>query len=254
MDQAFYDCIMFRDELHMLKGRLEELSGIPGYHMVLVESALTHRNEPKPLVFADNQAMFEPWRDQITHIVAADAPARFGPWEREHWQRDEAAIWGLANASDDAIVHISDVDEFPPAGFDWAALDGIVAFRQHLAMYAVDWLYPELHHCSVAARWGEIRGKSIAAVRDGRYTYPAVDGGWHLTWLGGLEEQRRKLAVTCHTEMTPTEYDRIWNGDCYERGVHHGDQGLMMLPVDVDPTWPDFIYKRRCPESWFRPR
>ena len=81
-----------------------------------------------------------------------------------------------------------------------------------------------------------------------------VSGGWHITWLGGIEGQRAKLSVTCHTEMTPAEYDRIWSGACYERGVHHGDSGLLMVPADVDETWPRMIYERKCPEMWFRPR
>lgn len=262
MSQALYDCVMFRDEVDMLQGRLEELSSLPGYRMVLVESGLTHRGDPKPLHYAENHARFARWHDKITHVVSADPPPRFEPWDREHWQRDAAAIWGLGSARPDDIVLIADVDEFPPAGFEWHTLDGVVSFRQRLAMYAVDWLYPEPHICTVAARWGAIRGRSLASVRDSRYGYPVIDGGWHLTWLGGLETQREKLAVSCHNnlgtdlpgDMTQSEYDRIWSGACYEQGVHHGDQGLAMIPADVDDTWPEFIWKRRCPPSWFRPR
>jgi hypothetical protein len=30
--------------------------------------------------------------------------------------------------------------------------------------------------------------------------------------------------------------------------------GTKMLPVDVDATWPRWVYERRCPANWFRPR
>ena len=90
-------------------------------------------------------------------------------------------------------------------------------------------------------------------MRDGRYGYPAVDGGMHLTWLGGIEGQREKLAVTCHTEMTGDEWQRIWSGACYVHGEHHSGT-CQMIPVDVDETWPQMIWQRKCPENWFRPR
>jgi hypothetical protein len=122
-----------------------------------------------------------------------------------------------------------------------------------LFMYAADWQYPERHVCSVAAPWKAVRGRGLAAIRDGRYGYPRVPGGMHLTWLGGVAAQREKLRVTCHTEMTQAEYDRIWTGACYERGVHHGGQ-YQMIPVDVDESWPGMIWRRECPPQWFRPR
>ena len=106
---------------------------------------------------------------------------------------------------------------------------------------------------SVSARAGYARGRDASAVRDSREGWPAVPGGFHLTWLGGVEAQRVKLAVTCHTEMTGDEYQRIHSGACYERGFHHGGND-MMIPVDVDETWPEMIFKRQCPPEWFRPR
>ena len=121
-------------------------------------------------------------------------------------------------------------------------------------MYAVDWLYPELHRCSVAATWRYVKANGgLATVRDHRGSYRGVQGGMHLTWLGGLEGQREKLRVTCHTEMTADEYERIWSGACYERGEHHSG-ACQMLAVDVDQSWPRMIFERQVPPSWFRPR
>jgi hypothetical protein len=53
-------------------------------------------------------------------------------------------------------------------------------------------------------------------------------------------------------------YDRILKGltdgrnRFLEDGLHH--DLTQMRPVDVDQSWPEYIYKRRCPDNWFRPR
>ena len=244
-----WDVFMLNGELDMLECRLREFEGRDVRH-VLVESPVTHRGDRKPLYYAAHKDRFAPWADRITHVIADGLDSPMDPWPREHRQRD-AAMRALRDAADDDIVLIADVDEFPP--WPLPEPDPVVAFRMRLFMYAVDWEYPELHHCSVAARWGTVKGQGLAAVRDGRYGYPAADGGMHLTWLGGLEAQRAKLGVHCHLEMTADEYERIWSGASYERGVHHGGQ-YMMQPADVDETWPAMIWKRECPGSWFRPR
>lgn len=247
------DTFMFRDELDMLQCRLEELSPIVD-RFVLVESRTTHRNVAKPLHYAKNRDRFAPWHDKIVHVVA-DLPGDPDPWVNEHAQRDAARI-ALADLGDDDVIMISDVDEFPPRGFGPQMMPelGVVAFSQILAMYAADWIYPIPQVCSVAAGWGWLKGRSLPAVRDARNSYPAISGGWHITWLGGIKGQREKLeTATCHLEMRPDEYDRLWSGACYEQGVHHSGE-CQMNGVDVDGSWPAYIAERRCPPSWFRPR
>lgn len=247
-----FDCVMYRDEADMLQGRLREFEPMD-VTTILVEAPVTHRGDPKPLWFAENADRFAPWKNRVVHVIANDLPVGCDPWVTEHAQRD-AAIPALNElAADDDIVVIADVDEFWPQGFDFARVSPVVSFNQNLAMYAVDWLYPQLHCCTVAARWGALKGKSLAAVRDNRHAYPMVNGGWHLTWLGGLEGQRQKLAVTCHTEMTKLSKELLASGRCYREGIHHtGD--FQMRRVEVDETWPRFIYDRRCPKNWLRPR
>lgn len=257
---------MLRDELSMLEVRLREYEGKPVYRHIVVEARITHRGDPKPLHYAENKERFSAWADRIIHVIA-ELPEDPNPWIREHAQR--TAMWPAldkAGVDPDDVILFCDVDEFP-AGEAFTRLpEPAFAHEQDLLMYGVDWLYPEPQLCSVSARagwarqprWcphcGRDRPGCATAVRDYRNDYPRLRGGKHITWLGGIPGQRAKLSATCHLEMTPSEYDRIWNGDCYERGVHHGDGGLMMIPVDVDETWPKMIYERQCPPEWFRPR
>lgn len=262
----FWDTVMLRDELDMLHVRLAEFEKRDIAAHVIVEATTDHRGNPKPLHYAENRDRFSAWAGRIIHVVVEfpDLPpacpwcGRSGAaWAREHYQRSH--IWpalASAGAQDGDIVNLSDVDEFPPDEAFTVTPDPVLAHHQRLMMYAVDYEHSTESPtpCSVTARYGWAQGKDATAIRDTRYYRPHVTGGFHLTWLGGLEGQRKKLGVHCHAEMTATEYDRIWSGYCYERGAHHGDAGLTMRPVDVDSTWPAWIYERKCPENWFRPR
>ena len=265
MTPRFWDTMMLRDELDMLHVRLAEAENWPVYRHVIVEARQNHRGDPKPLHYAENRERFAPWADRIIH-VAADFPDLPGScpecgrdgvaWAREHYQRNR--IWKAleeAGAEDGDAVNLADVDEFPPAGAFTEEPAPVLAHNQRLMMYAVDWEHarqsPTL--CSVTTRYGWAKGRDATAIRDTRNHWRQVTGGFHLTWLGGVEGQRAKLSATCHTEMTSEEYDRIWSGACYERGAHHSGEH-QMLPVDVDETWPRSIYERNCPPEWFRPR
>lgn len=259
-----YDTFMFNNELPMLECRLRELEGLVDRH-VLVESPVTHRGEPKPLYYTEYKDRFARWHDRIEHVVCGN-PDFTQPWDREHYQRD-CATWGMLGVRADDIVLISDVDEFPPRALaqclGYHSTEPALSFRQRLCMYAVDWEYPERHVCTVAARWGYLAARwgSLGLARDSRHAFPTVDGGWHLTWLGGVAGQRAKLEVTCHRgpqpggqgEMTKQDMDRIWSGRCYRDGLHHAGS-LKMIPVEVDESWPAWIAQRKCPPSWFRPR
>jgi hypothetical protein len=117
---------------------------------------------------------------------------------------------------------------------------------------AVDWVYPQEMPGSVVARWRWVKGRKLGDIRDGRPGYNMLPhGGWHLSWLGGPDAQRQKAARTCHLELPHSEVAILTNGSGYRTG-HHVD--VDMKPVDVDETWPAYIYQRRCPDSWFRPR
>jgi Glycosyltransferase family 17 len=250
-----WDVFMLRDELDMLECRLMEFEHCAGVHHVIVESALTHRGDGKPLHFRENADRFARWSSRFTYVLGG-LPVSGSAWAREHIQRDIAM--GSMNPGPEDIILISDVDEFPSAEFMDSGLPNAqcpkVTLNQKLNMYAVDWEVPVEWACEVAVTGAALQGDSLSHLRDNRMSYPMFNGGGrHLTWLGGQEAQARKLAVTCHEEMDGYERARISSGECYRTGIHHAGD-LQLLAVDVDGSWPRYIYERKCPESWFRPR
>lgn len=101
-------------------------------------------------------------------------------------------------------------------------------------------------------------GQLSTARRDGWSAGPEIhDAGHHLTWLGGQEGIAAKMAAHCHVECNE-DLARGNAGDVfYQQGQNpFGKFGYTewMKPVDVDETWPRWVYERRCPPGWFRPR
>jgi Glycosyltransferase family 17 len=250
--------VMLNDELDLLEARLRELEPWGARH-VLVEAGTTHRGVPKPLAYAESIECFGKWSLSILHVVAS-LPAEASPWEREHAQRD--AAWPVINAyaADGDVVLIADVDEFPSAAaLAWRG-PGAVSLFMKTCLFAVDWLVPDecIPPSAVMATAGWLRrqGGSLASVRDNRGAYRVIrDGGWHFSWLGGIERQQQKLmTATCHTELLNTqEGGLILTGERYRSG-QHAEGHLPVIPAEVDETWPAFIRERQCPPEWFRPR
>ena len=255
--------VMFKDELDMLEMRLEETAAWPA-RTVLVEAPITHRGVDKPLHYADNVDRFAKWNDSIVHVVTdlPDAP----PWTREHAQRNAAWMVINAEAEPGDTVIIADLDEIPSASLmNWRESTGrrytVIAARMRTTLFAVDWEVPDevLPPTCVAATVDWLRLQSprrgLGEVRDRRGDYPVLrDGGWHFSWLGGIEKQQQKLLTsTCHTELLGTqEGGLILSGERYRTG-EHAEGHLPVRPVDVDDAWPAFIRERRCPPEWFRP-
>jgi glycosyltransferase involved in cell wall biosynthesis len=260
-ERQVWSPVMFRNETDMLAMRFAETDGLIDRH-VLSEATQTHRRVPKPLCWPAAGKRFAKYAARVTYVEASlpDVPE---PWVREHAQRD--AAWPVidAEASDDDIVLICDVDEIPSKSLLERARRGelpeVCSVRMRTFIHAVDWEVPQevLPPTCVVATAGYIRahGGSLAAIRDRRDQYPVVeDGGWHFSWQGGPEAAREKLeTATCHTELlTNGEGDLIADGTRYRTAENGG--GLPVVPVDVDETWPAWIREKRCPPEWFRPR
>lgn len=253
-----WDTFVFNDELDMLECRLRE--DLPVDFHILVEAPVTFRGRRKPLTFAANRGRFEPWLGKIVHVVAEHMPKGPDPWLREAAQR-EYIRRGLVDAVPDDIVLHGDLDEIPSAqGIEDAikALDSYttVAFEQRCAVFAVDWVHPIKWQGTVAARYKDIQG--FLWMRNQRREDMGLikNGGWHLSWLGGPDEMRRKTMAFSHFEMEKTILVGIDEQKYYERGLFWGWSGSdeQLDAVDVDSTWPKWVAERQCPASWFRPR
>lgn len=252
------DSFMINDEIEMLRCRLTELAPVVDY-FVAVEADVDHQDHRKPYYISENMDQLDEWADQLIVVQASGLPTRAekpDPWAREHAQREW--VWdGLGKIgvdTEDIVLH-GDLDEIPtrlwarnvrPYG---ATMYGC---KQTLYSMAVDWKHPDPWFGTVAARVGAVR--SFGAMRDTRNFVQPIPSGWHLSWLGGTDAALRKLGSFCHPEVASRIHKGLTGGcnSFLDEGIHADLK--QMVPVDVDHSWPEYVYKRQCPESWFRPR
>jgi beta-1,4-mannosyl-glycoprotein beta-1,4-N-acetylglucosaminyltransferase len=275
-----YDTFLYSGlgtEPDMLECRLTELEGCVDYH-VIVEGTLTFQGEEKPLAFKRDCDRYARWLDRVIYVEVTPSTVFPGKqpgdaWAREHYSR-QSVVDGLAQARLGDIVMHGDVDEIPTPAAVASLLENPIPHPHRLRArwcdFAVDWLMPP--ECEWLA-------PSVALYAQvGNFTelretaWPAwphrSPGSWHLTWLGGPEAMRQKVRAFSHAEQVPQIDAGVAEGLYYERGVgwHDGRHGIQQAAVDVDETWPRWIWeswdpvrrRRRpggpAPASWFRPR
>lgn len=212
-----FDCFPFFNELELLRLRLTELEYVVDKH-VLVESLTTHTGKPKPLYYHENKHLFEKWANKIRHIIIRDpktGTTADDNWDREFYQRDRIGD-GLTDAKDGDTIIISDADEIPnPAA--------IAAFHPDMQVRGLSMkLYYYYLNCqNMSTLWERARICAFASLRMGdntpcksRYCDDVTmipDGGWHFSYLGGVEAIRTKINAFCHQELNNAKWNSVEN-------------------------------------------
>lgn len=250
----FWDTVMVRDELDMLECRLTELEEFPVYKHIVAEANVDHQGHPKEFNYLRNMSRFAKWANKIIYVKVESLPDSSNPWEREEAQRDRI-LDHLTEADDEDLVLVADVDEIPSREVFNASPETGMTTEQRLAVFAVDWLASEPQRTGVVARVRHVREKGMSRVRRDREQYPVLpNAGWHLSWLGGPEAELMKMRSHCHTELDEKITHGVESRDFWERGKGFWGNNEQLIAVEVDSTWPKWIYERQCPNSWFRPR
>ncbi|MER3417492.1 MAG: hypothetical protein C4312_08255 [Thermoflexus sp.] len=200
-------------------------------------------------------------------------------WAREHYQR-EMILAGLQDCSPDDIIIISDADEIPCAETVAACLqiDGIKIFKQRLFYYWLNcenvtpvngaryvWLGPVMANFSFVRSPQRLRdlvirlsGEFHAHSKAKRLIYklyrhtlsflgPKVriidNGGWHFSYLGGVDRVREKLKAFAHTEYSSLLNDINRISDCVMSGLDLFDRKMKFQFVPIDETFPKHVVK-----------
>lgn len=254
-------------DLDVLECRLTELEHAPIHKHVIVEGDQTFTGTEKPFYFLYAMKRFERWADRIRYLPIRPKTTTAGiipgdAWAREAYSREMVRAGLLDAEPNDLILH-GDCDEIiNPAVVPY--LERVRNEPRKLSLrlhsFAVDWQHVERWHAPSVARFGMVDNFTQLRERP----WPLLDGtpyellhGWHLSWMGGPDAMRTKLYSFSHTETIPMITAGIDAGDYIERGRFWGDNGqraTQLIPVDVNETWPRWIYERKCPANWFRPR
>ncbi len=235
-----YDCFAFFNELELLEIRLNELDEVVD-KFVLVEATRTFQKQPKPLYFQENKHLFKAFEHKITHIVVDKYPSFWKkfrvptPWDYDDHQKEHILL-GLKNCKDDDVIIVSDLDEIPRAEKvkEYAYTEGIKVFRQYFACYFLNNICKKINDYegkakaqinengfgwwqgSVMLSFKELRTitKTIEKTRLQRdLSEPQVkiirEGGWHFSYMGGIERIIKKLESLAHPEFNIGSYKDV---------------------------------------------
>lgn len=226
---------------------------------VLCEASVTHAGGPKPFYYRErdlHDPAIRPYADRIIPVGMADLPADATPLTRENAQR-AGIMRGLGLAQPDDWVLVSDLDELPrPDAIRAIVADGgqgVYALEQRLSYYYLN--------CVSAERWF---GTRMARRRDFTTTQTirhvahrqVAAAGWHMSYLGGVENIQRKLGAYLHQEYNTPEVntpDHIITAmrdgrDLFDRP----DQTYTVIPFDHTYPQPIIDHPARYAD-WFVP-
>ena len=217
-----FDCFTFFNEVELLEFRCKFLNDSVDY-FVIAESNLTHSGKSKPYYFQNAIERFQPWLHKIIYIPVEQTTegllfkeeVMYNPksaaWQLENNQRN--ALLQAANKMDaNDVVLLSDLDEIP----DPAAIQKVLSMRYPIA-FSLLFHYYYLNGQNIGeSRWwkgciactaNQFIEITPQGLRNKRDAYPSVSkGGWHFSFLGGVQMIQQKIKAFAHTEFNKDEF------------------------------------------------
>jgi beta-1,4-mannosyl-glycoprotein beta-1,4-N-acetylglucosaminyltransferase len=262
---------LFFNELDLLEIRLNSLSSSVDYFL-LVEADKTFSNKSKPMYFEENKLRFSSFLNKIIHIKITNFLQNDerlnNPWFIESYQRN-IILEGLKHCRPEDIIILSDLDEIPNPDiirlYKEGKLSGMHKLRQLRFNYYINyqciiryWLganilnYQDIiedHAEKYKYIYNEIlieslnHGTTPTKIRN-LLDIPIIkNGGWHFSFLGGLDNIIYKLASFSHYEDYRREYKDTKL--LYYRFKHGIDlfrpKDTRFIPVRIDKRFPEYI-------------
>jgi beta-1,4-mannosyl-glycoprotein beta-1,4-N-acetylglucosaminyltransferase len=241
-----YDCFMFANELDVLEIRMNELKDVVD-HFVVAEAPTSQSGVVKALHLTNNMARFDHFGDQLRVIVVNDMPAVGDAWARERHQRD-AVMRGLTDMRDCDIVIITDADEIPKpeAIMNYKQDQGCCSMLQQMSYYYVNCFSSERWNWPKILTWREMKHMTPCQVRYLPNTGIIKDGGWHFSFLGGIDKIIEKIKAYAHQEYNTPEFldpkrllTMVQNGeDIFGRGTKY-------ITAPIDNTYPKYLVSHK---------
>jgi len=246
-DLPIYDAFLVNDEMDILDLRFEMLYQAVS-KFVVVESSKTFSGSDKPCFFAQNLPRFERFMDKVIHIVLHDIPDQAyednpnnpGTLVSEFWQRNQI-MQGLGTAKDDDWILISDLDEIPnPRILETIMAKGPkdrqVILRQDWRLFYFDlkvkdsyWLGTHmLTRRALRDRYDDTPNLCWAKRWFKNDEVHASNGGWHLSYMGGVKCIASKFKSCGHPQKSAQYIIDLNNFRLNGKYnyYHHGSDGL----------------------------
>lgn len=260
-----YDCFTFYNEIEVLKIRLKLLGPLVDYFVIVECDHTQRGDYKGFNLLDNLSYLELMYRDKIRYIKVEDAPRvkGNGQWEIEHYQRN-CILRGLYDCNEDDLIMVSDLDEIPDpkilSTLNFQHIDrhfssnrklsrikelfrllGIDKYlwRKYNLMDVLEYTPVSLRmrmfyyymNCEAKDSWyGTIMTKFKNLVvpqslRMKRMILPSIDGGWHFSYLGGVERIKVKLSSIVDDTpqimeiMEKNADDDAYIEDCLAKGI-----------------------------------
>ena len=274
-----FDQFRFFNEFEILEMRLEILWDYVD-KFIITESRFTHSGIPKELNFKNNIRRYSKYQSKIIYNVIEDIPKDFTSftikkpyslnfskidpnsnqpfilnslsYQREAYERDRQ-VQGIlsldaATISDDDILILSDIDEIPnPKIFnstDWIEANKVYACNQRAYLYKLNLLYQENWTGSRIFRMSYLKSgeKSFHEIHAYTSEYSFIkEGGWHFSWMGGVDRFREKLAAFPESDTFNTEATRINANQIIKNRLDPLGRPINLIRVEINEDFPKYI-------------
>ena len=265
-----YDCFTFFSEIEILKLRMQVLKDVVD-KFVIVEATKTFTRMDHALEFAAHRDEFAEFEDRIIYVVVDDFPDIDSPWAVENHQRNCIAR-GLVGCRDDDTVMISDVDEIPNPDTvaKYVGRRGIrileqLAFTYYLncidvrepiwglgtrIMTYADFCHGMDHRFRIHYDEGFIkelnRGTTANKIRMYGHFWNVQNGGWHFSYIGGVDAIIRKIRSFSHQEYNLPEFtDPRKVEERMRKGMDLFDDEVHYRPVLVNDALPRYVVEHQ---------
>lgn len=263
-----YDCFTFFNELDLLEIRLNILKDVVD-KFIIIEGSKTHSGMDKPYNFDIN--IFKQFEDKIIYRQFDTFPPFKNAWIYENLQRNY--ILEVLNdfAHEEDIILLSDVDEIPNSK---AILhykkhcDGIMSLRQKMYYYFLnmqnvtepDWdmakifRYKEFfnrnNNCNFV--YSEYLPEEINLdvtpnkIRLMQELPILRNGGWHFSYLGGVDKIIEKIKSFSHQEFNSEQYT---SSETLIKLINAGKdifgRDFKYKAVNIDDSFPKYLRSNR---------
>lgn len=240
-----WDCLLYNGEKHCLQIRCEELKELIVTH-VLVESSFTFSGESNSLKYWDFADLYY---YNIKPFLFNSMPNNGNAWDNEAAQRNYIMIaLNSLGAKDDDIVILSDADEIPckEAVKRYKPYMGVATLIMNLYYYYLNlcggtqiWIMPKI------MTFGMLKNSTPNEIRNNNAQTFMHDGGWHFSYMGGVDAIKNKIESYSHTEHNITKFksDSFIKSKIDNNEFLFDDKKLTL--TEIDETYPIVIYSNQ---------
>ncbi|KAL9635491.1 MAG: hypothetical protein Q9164_003427 [Protoblastenia rupestris] len=261
-----FDLFLINTELDWLEIRLHELSQEVDFFVVL-ESANTFQQNPKPLYLQDNLSLFPQFQHKIIHRVLNDSGVKIpedDTWEHERFTRNALfdqvmlSLTGPQAPNQGDVLLVGDVDEIPRVETLTAlrncAFPPRVTLRSQMYYYSFQWLHrgQQWHHPQATYYNGQhtVRPENL---RQGKPDVELHSSSWHCSsCFPSMADLKNKITSFSHKGYNQPYFldsdrllQRVRRGDdLFERKEELYDR------IDDNPDVPTYLRKKESQQKF----